>query len=671
MFDTTRPSPVWHKSSRGLWLFYLACLLALTLAGFVFKIVFFVYNQSSIGEMLWTDVLYALFWGLRFDLASAALLSLLMSLCLWLYYRWHRPQSVFSDLPRFSRLAKYLFLLALVVQMSLQTSDAMYFVDAGRHISYEMRDVVADASGLLMTALTHHGIFIVSSVLTGFIIILALIFVLRRVFSAARSHAGFTLPLNLQYEVILLLIIFISVILIRGGIGGLPQSVITAFKIGDARQAVVAMNGAYSVVYGALNSAKEVRPLKVQLPPDLDVEAALRGLYPQHPASRRHAGITNQDADIKPYNLVFIFLEGWPAEAMASYGYGLTTTPFFDSLLEKSLVPLGVIAGGVRTTEGLFVTLCSQQNPLGETVAQSSLQNFNYQCLPHILRENGWHTAFFQGSHEDTSGTGAFAQSLGMLDSYAKEHMGEGRYQHNYWGAHDPDIYDFALAKIDSMPQPFMVGINTNSTHDIELPAGVEPHFSQSSHPDKNINILHFADQALAEFFDNIKTKPYYENTIFVLLSDHTSGKRSSTMARYLIPGLIYAEKLLPPGRLERYVSQRDFAPTILDILNLEPSTSFAGKSWYGPPQDEYFAEYYAAGSVSWLSGDLLVETNAGMADSFQCYSLERGLLQAQPAECGERGEMISKQSLAFTAYSQDRLFKGKTRQFYDFLIQQ
>lgn len=662
IINTASLSPAWHKSSRGLLLFYLASLFALTITGFVFKIVFFVYNQSSIGEMSWSDMLYAAFWGLRFDLASAAMISLLMCLGLWLYYRLSRYQFALSDKNQFSRSAKTLFLLALIVEMSLQTSDAMYFVDAGRHVSYEMRDVVADASGLLMTAITHHGIFILASILIGFITMLGLIFILQRVLSFASNQADFSLPFKLQYEAVFFLILFVSVILVRGGFGGLPQSVITAFKIGDAKQAIVAMNGTYSIVYGALNSSKEVRPVKVAVPAGLDVEQTMRDLYPQHPAKK-----INPDAEVKPYNLVFVFLEGWPAELMASYGYDLKTTPFFDSLIEKSLAPQGVIAGGSRTTEGLFVTLCSQQNPLGETVAQSSLQNFKYGCLPHMLKERGWHTAFFQGTHEDTSGTGSFAQSLGMLDSFAREHMEEERYERNYWGAHDPDIYDFALDKIDNMPQPFMVGINTNSTHDIELPRGVDPYFGDSGKRDKKINILHFADQALAEFFDKLKNKPYYENTIFVLLSDHTSGQRSNAALRYLIPGVIYSEKLVRPGRVERYVSQRDLAPTVLDLLNIKPSPSFAGKSLYGSDQDEYFAEYYSAGSIGWLNGDLMVETNVGLPDKFKCYSLQQGLLKLQAEECGERGSLLSKQSLAFTAYSQDRLFKGKTRQFYDF----
>ena len=667
MFDCTGLWPAWQKSARGLLLFYWASLFALTLAGFVFKVIFFFYNRTSIGELSLSEVVHALIWGLRFDLAAAAMISLVLCLLLWPIYRvGQRKKSgsdIFIDKPRISVLARNFFILALITQMALQVGDAMYFVDAGRHVSYEMRDVVADASGLFMTAVTQHGIFILSSIVLGLITLAMILFVLRSPFARIKRNTSFSLPFNLQYEASFFLILFVSVILVRGGFGGLPQSVITAFKVGDAKQAIIAMNGGYSVVYGVLNSSKEVHPIKVSMPTNLDVDAVMRQLYPQHPARK-----INQTDELRPYNVVFLFLEGWPAELMASSGYDLETTPFFDSLIKKSFAPTGVIAGGTRTTEGLFVTLCSQQNPLGATVAQSSLQNFEYQCLPHILKKQGWYTAFFQGTHEDTSGTGAFAQSLGLLNSYAKEHMAEGRYERNYWGVHDPDIYDFVLDKIDAMPQPFMVGINTNSTHDSKLPKGVEPHFRDIGSRDKKVNILHFADQALAEFFDKLKQKPYYKNTVFVLLSDHTSGKRTNPQSRYLIPGIIYSEELVKAGRLERYASQRDFAPTLLDILNLEPSTSFAGKSLYGAEDDEYFAEYYSAGSIGWLNGDLMVETNIARPDIFKCYSLTPGLLQADEMECDSRGRQLSRQSLAFTAYSQAQLFKGRTKQFYHFL---
>lgn len=665
VFDSAGLAPAWQKTARGLLLFYLSSLFALTFAGLIFKGIFYLYNMTSIGEVALADVSYALFWGLRFDLAIAAMFSLIMSLLLWGGYRLRTLRAEPSN-ARSSVLALSLFFISLIALLSLQTGDAMYFVDAGRHVSYEMRDVVTDAFGLLMTALTQHWPFILISLSAGLVTITAILFVLRRIFARASGKDDFSLPYNLQYEAIIFLIMLLSVILIRGGITGLPQSVISAFKIGDSRQAIVAMNGAYSIVYGALNSSKEIHQVPVKVPETMDVKAMMHELYPLLPD--QHASVTGE---VKNHNIVFILLEGWPAELMKSYGYDFAVTPFFDSLVEKSLAPLGVIAGGTRTTEGMFTTFCSQQNPLGGTVAQTSLQNFKYECLPHILREQGWHTAFFQGSHEDTSGTGAFAQSLGMIDSFAKEHMPAGRYEHNYWGAHDPDIYDFALDKIDSMPQPFMVGINTNSTHDIELPEGVKPHFDNVGDRDKKINILHFADEALAEFFAKLKSKPYYDNTIFVLLSDHTSGKRSSALSRYVIPAVIYSEALVPAGRVERYVSQRDFAPTVLDLLNFEPSTTFAGKSLYANEADEYFSEYYTAGSVGWLSGDFMVETNVGQPGIFKCFSLEKGFTQLETAACGERGELLSRHSLVFTAYSQNKLFKGETQQFYEFLAEQ
>jgi phosphoglycerol transferase MdoB-like AlkP superfamily enzyme len=437
--------------------------------------------------------------------------------------------------------------------------------------------------------------------------------------------------------------------------------VISAFKIGDAQQAIVAMNGAYSVVYGVLHSSKEVSRVSVKLPDGIDVNKVMRSLYASLPA------VDNNGQSVKKYNLVFVLMEGWPADMMSVYGYKEDTTPFFSSLKEKSLSPTGVISGGVRTTEGIYAIFCSQQNPLGETVAQSSLQNNQYQCLPEILKQQGWHTAFFQGSHKETSGTGAFAQSLGFTDSHAKEDMPAGRFEHNFWGAHDPDIYDYVLDILDEMPQPFLVGINTNSTHDIRVPPGVEPFFGDANNEQKYQSVLHFADQAMKEFFEKFKKKPYYKDTVFVLLSDHTGGKHKSIAAKYFIPGIIFSEGITPVRKLNRYVSQRDFSPTVLDILGLPASRSFTGKSLLSETQGEYFADYFDAGSIGWIVGDSLVETSVNKPSEMKCYSMENGLVNAYSVACDEGYKYRSGQSLVFASYSQDLLFEGKTNRFYDF----
>ncbi|MFV2005391.1 MAG: LTA synthase family protein [Gammaproteobacteria bacterium] len=635
--------------------FFFISLVALTISGLLFKGIFVGYNYSQFSSLSFSDIVYALLWGLRFDLAAAALLGLVSCFVLWLFYRLLPAKN-----PAFFLLGFMLF-----VQMSLQIGDTVYFVEAGRHVSYEMRDALTDASGLFMTAVTKHGLFIVSSYVLAFVVIFILLKVVKKI-PLSVAVMSWVPEFKLKHEAGLLVVLLLSIIIVRGGVTGLPQSVISAFKIGDAQQAIISMNGAYSVVYGAINSRKEISRVVVNMPADVDIKTMVSSLYPVRPDFSASA------EQVKKYNLVFILMEGWPADMMSAYGYEKQTTPFYASLKEKSLSPSGVIAGGVRTTEGIYAAFCSQQNPLGKTVAQTSLQNNQYSCLPDILKQQGWHTVFFQGSHKETSGTGAFAQSLGFSESYAKEDMPEGRFEHNYWGAHDPDIYDFVLQKLDVMPQPFLVGVNTNSTHDIRVPKGVKAFFGNKNSEQKHQSILYFADQAMREFFEKIKDKPYYKNTVFILMSDHTGGKHRTTAARYFIPGIVYAENLIPAVTVNRYISQRDFSPTVLDILGLPASPSFAGKSFWPkvestPGDDVYFAEYFDSGTIGWLSDDLLVETSVADPSEIKCYSIEKGLLNADSSVCDKKYKAQSINSLVFTSYSQALLFTGRTKMFYEF----
>ncbi len=644
-----------NRNKASLLVYFFTSLLALAVAGLLFKVVFVVYSASQFSALPSSEIVYALFWGLRFDLASAALLSLLSCFVLWFFYRLLPVKD-----PAF-----FLLGFMLLVQMSLQIGDTVYFIEAGRHVSYEMRDVLIDASGLFMTAITKHGGFIALSYVLALMITFVLLKLAKKIF---RLVSGMSLlpEFKLKHEAALLLVVLLAVILVRGGVSGLPQSVISAFKIGDAQQATISMNGAYSVVYGAINSHKEITRVEVNLPADVDVKAVMASLYSALPDFSAPANA------VKKYNLVFILMEGWPADKMSAYGYEVQTTPFYASLKEKSIAPLGVISGGVRTTEGIYAIFCSQQNPLGKTVAQTSLQNNAYHCLPDILKQRGWSTAFFQGSHKETSGTGAFAQSLGFSKSYAREDMPTGRFEHNYWGAHDPDIYDFVLDKLDAMPQPFLIGVNTNSTHDVRVPEGVKPFFGNRDRDHQHRSILRFADHAMQEFFEKIKQKPYYKNTVFVLLSDHTGGTHKTTAARYFIPGIIYAEDLVAEAKVSRYVSQRDFSPSVLDLLGLPASPSFAGESFLPASEsrsadDRHFADYFDAGTIGWLSENRLVETSVANPSEVKCYSLDRGLLNAELQACDEQHKAQSIKSLVFTSHSQHLLFSGETRKFYSF----
>jgi len=204
------------------------------------------------------------------------------------------------------------------------------------------------------------------------------------------------------------------------------------------------------------------------------------------------------------------------------------------------------------------------------------------------------------------------------------------------------------------------------------MPEGVEPFFGDENNEQKQQSILRFSDQAMQEFFEKIKQKPYYKNTVFVLMSDHTGGTHKTIAARYFIPGIIYAEDLLPKAEVSCYVSQRDFSPSVLELLGLPASPSFAGESFLPKSEsmqsyDRHFADYFDSGIIGWLNENRLVETSVSNPSEIKCYSLDKGLLNAESLSCDERHKAQSIKSLVFTSHSQHLLFTGETRKFYSF----
>jgi phosphoglycerol transferase MdoB-like AlkP superfamily enzyme len=324
-----------------------------------------------------------------------------------------------------------------------------------------------------------------------------------------------------------------------------------------------------------------------------------------------------------------------------------------------------MLAGGSRTTEGMFATFCSAQNPLGQTVAQSQLQNYNYDCVPELLRGAGWHTAFFQGSNKETSGTGSFAQLLGFEQSFGKRDIQQGRPQleQNSWGYHDPDLYRYALGKMRQMPQPFLVGINTNSTHDSQLPDGVAPLLPGDSRVDRYRNMLHFADGALNAFIEAVRTTPELQDTIFVLVADHSGLTPSQPLQKHLIPFAILAPGLEPTMQ-DVLASQRDIAPTLLQMLNITIPRHFSGRSLLTATPQQRYTDYYHQGVLGWIEGKLAIEFPINAHQQMTCLSLERGLGSDHVVPCEKKAEAMQHRALAFTHLSQSLLFSGKLGQF-------
>jgi phosphoglycerol transferase MdoB-like AlkP superfamily enzyme len=90
-----------------------------------------------------------------------------------------------------------------------------------------------------------------------------------------------------------------------------------------------------------------------------------------------------------------------------------------------------------------------------------------------------------------------------------------------------------------------------------------------------------YTDYAIGEFIRKASVKPWFKNTIFVVVADHcasSAGKTELPVAKYHIPLLIYAPGgQIAPGKNSTLMSQMDYAPTLLGLLGWSYPSRFFG----------------------------------------------------------------------------------------------
>jgi phosphoglycerol transferase MdoB-like AlkP superfamily enzyme len=90
-----------------------------------------------------------------------------------------------------------------------------------------------------------------------------------------------------------------------------------------------------------------------------------------------------------------------------------------------------------------------------------------------------------------------------------------------------------------------------------------------------------YTDWAIGNFIERARTKPWFDDTVFVIVADHCAAARGKTdlpLDRFHIPMIIYAPKHVQPQRVETIASQIDVPPTILALLNFSYVSRFFGQ---------------------------------------------------------------------------------------------
>lgn len=598
------------------------------------KFIFVTYLGEQFSDFTFRELSYAIFWGIKFDFAASAIFAFVIS-----FFDFNKKAFALTSA------------IGIITIFLTQISDIFYFDESSRHVGYEITDMFQDAQSLFMTALTQHTFMTILAIILSLLIFL----IVYKLFQNIEES-----KINKYYFIKKFLIILLTVFFIRGMFQHIPLHPWQANEIGNAQLANVSLNPIYNIVYSLANKKKKLSKVKLKGIDKNIIESSLKDIY------NESNNINNLPQIKTKPNVVFFFLEGWSAKYMSAYGFEGKTTPVYDELLKKSLRSEFMIANGRRTTEGIFATLASFQNPLGKSVAKTQLQNYKYDSIIYEFNKKGYDTAFFQGSSKDTSGTGSLVNNLGFKQSYGKRDVKERIYEENYWGVQDTDLYNFIEKKIEKqdIKEPFVLGINGATTHDVVIPKGHKKQsFIENTGLNNKLNALNYSDFATGEFIKNIENK--YPNTIFVIFADHCSGSIKGTMENYMIPFAIYSKDLIKAKKMNVVLSQRDIAPTVYDLTlgNSEKEMkNFTGRSLVS--NQNFYADYFRNGILGWIEGNNVIEINT-TTDKLNCFKLENN--HKINTVCEDKHLKMKERALALTLKSQELLFKGKTQEFNEY----
>lgn len=279
-------------------------------------------------------------------------------------------------------------------------------------------------------------------------------------------------------------------------------------------------------------------------------------------------------------NVVLVTIESLGADYVEAFGGAKGLTPNLSALAKDSITFSNLYATGLRTVRGLEAVTLSLPPTPGRAVPIRE-RNSGLVSLGSVLEDHGYESLYIYGGYSYFDNMRDFFSGAGY-DVYDRTDIDDANIHHEtIWGVADEDLFDFALGILDGKAagdKPFFAHIMTTSNH--------RPY----TYPDGRIDIpshtgregaVKYTDWALGKFLKDARSKPWFDDTIFVFLADHTSHGRGRTdlpPENYRIPMWIYAPALFEPHAYPQIASQIDVAPTVLGLLNVSYRSMFFGQ---------------------------------------------------------------------------------------------
>lgn len=306
-------------------------------------------------------------------------------------------------------------------------------------------------------------------------------------------------------------------------------------------------------------------------------------------------------------NVVLIIEESFSGPNWTDPSLRRQWLPEFERLSQRGLAFTNIYAAGTRTTRGME-SIMHGFPPLPGISAIEREGVERLASLPRVLQTAGYQTIFAYGGWPDFSNFTRYWHSIGFDRTTNRNHFPAGTFETS-WGADDKVLFSHVIGLMDEATGqgPVFLATLTVSNH---RPFSV-PGDQDSPNKRTLANAMLYADSALGDFFRIARSRPWYENTVFVVVADHgprIHGDSLIPVESYRIPLLILSEPALPPAKVEVVGSAVGLPATILDLLGIQTGEKFWGPSLLSgrdtpvPVEHDYHVGELVAGQLTVLA---------------------------------------------------------------------
>lgn len=372
-------------------------------------------------------------------------------------------------------------------------------------------------------------------------------------------------------------------------------------------------------------------------------------------------------------NVIYISMESLQNFIIDYEIDGREVTPFLNSLVrdEHTLYFDNFFhqVGQGKTSDAEFL-IANSLYPLPQGAVSTQKAQNTYQAAPQILKPYGYTSASFHGNNKSFWNRDQMYQAFGIDKFFDEKYYDLSEENTINYGVKDKPFFKESMPYLKNLPQPFYAKFLTVTNHfpflldeeDTDFPEG---DFGNDGVVNRYFQTAHYMDQALEQFFDQLKSAGLYDNTVIILYGDHygISTNHNEAMAEVIgeeitpyqnaqlqrVPLFIHVPGL--EGKVvHKYGGEIDVRPTLLHLLGIET------KDYMSFGTDLLSDEH--RGIVPFRNGDFVTEKYTQV--SGKCYRNPDGK-QVEKQLC-EPFNKIVKKELAFS----DQIVYGDLLRFYE-----